>query len=97
MLSEPDGPFINPSQLNLAKYADRPGLNKVLFDYLFYHENDIKNSLELAALATQVRYVTIHYYILIYTIYFTSATYTKHVHTLNHYLILHYYSYRLYM
>lgn len=54
MLSEPDGPFINPSQLNLAKYADRPGLNKVLFDYLFYHENDIKNSLELAALATQV-------------------------------------------
>lgn len=27
--------------------------NKILFDYLFYHENDIKNSLELAALATQ--------------------------------------------
>ena len=69
MLSEPDGPFINPAQLNLAKYADRPGLNKVLFDYLFYHENDNRNSLELAALATQVRYQMIILYITCVVIY----------------------------
>ena len=54
MLSEPDGPFINTAQLNLSKYAERHGLNRVLFDYLFYHENDIRNALDLAALATQV-------------------------------------------
>ena len=55
MLSEPDGPFINPAQLNLSKYASKPSLSKALFEYLFYHENDVRNSLELSALATQVR------------------------------------------
>ena len=53
MLSEPGGPFINPSQVNLPKYATKPGINRVLFDYFFYHENDVRNSLELASLATQ--------------------------------------------
>ncbi|XP_074764612.1 tetratricopeptide repeat protein 8 isoform X1 [Athene noctua] len=43
MLTNPDGPFINLSRLNLAKYAQKPKLAKALFDYIFHHENDVKN------------------------------------------------------
>uniref|UniRef100_F6Y677 Tetratricopeptide repeat protein 8 n=2 Tax=Ciona intestinalis TaxID=7719 RepID=F6Y677_CIOIN len=53
MLSSPDGPFINVSRLNYSKYAARPNLAKVLFEYIFHHENDVRNALELAALATE--------------------------------------------
>ncbi|TRY55535.1 hypothetical protein DNTS_003660 [Danionella cerebrum] len=53
MLTSPDGPFINLSRLNLAKYAKRPNLSKTLFEYIFHHENDIKTALDLAALATE--------------------------------------------
>ncbi|NXO03494.1 TTC8 protein, partial [Rhinopomastus cyanomelas] len=53
MLTSPDGPFINLSRLNLAKYAQKPKLAKALFEYIFHHENDIKNALDLAALATE--------------------------------------------
>lgn len=53
MLSQPDGPFINLSRLNLSKYATRPSLAKILFEYILYHENDVRNALELAALATE--------------------------------------------
>ncbi|EDV29838.1 Tetratricopeptide repeat protein 8 [Trichoplax sp. H2] len=53
MLSQPDGPFINVARLNLSKYASRPNLSKVLFEYLFHHENDIRSALELAALTTE--------------------------------------------
>ncbi|XP_071665645.1 tetratricopeptide repeat protein 8 isoform X3 [Patagioenas fasciata] len=53
MLTNPDGPFINLSRLNLAKYAQKPKLAKALFEYIFYHENDVKNALDLAALATE--------------------------------------------
>ncbi|NXF39456.1 TTC8 protein, partial [Nyctibius bracteatus] len=53
MLTNPDGPFINLSRLNLAKYAQKPKLAKALFEYIFHHENDIKNALDLAALATE--------------------------------------------
>ncbi|XP_018426566.1 PREDICTED: tetratricopeptide repeat protein 8 isoform X4 [Nanorana parkeri] len=53
MLTNPDGPFINLSRLNLSKYAQNPGLAKTLFDYIFHHENDVKNALELAAQATE--------------------------------------------
>ncbi|XP_059675330.1 tetratricopeptide repeat protein 8 isoform X4 [Gavia stellata] len=42
MLTNPDGPFINLSRLNLAKYAQKPKLAKALFEYIFHHENDIK-------------------------------------------------------
>ncbi|MEE6494296.1 hypothetical protein FKM82_017084 [Ascaphus truei] len=52
MLTNPDGAFINLSRLNLAKYAQEPSLAKTLFEYIFHHENDVKNALELAALAT---------------------------------------------
>ncbi len=30
MLTEPDGPFIDVSKLNMAKYAQRPAVAKVL-------------------------------------------------------------------
>ncbi|XP_054017907.1 tetratricopeptide repeat protein 8 [Dryobates pubescens] len=53
MITNPDGPFINLSRLNLAKYAQKPKLAKALFEYIFYHENDVKNALDLAALATE--------------------------------------------
>lgn len=53
MLSTPDGPFINLARLNFAKYAAKPNLAKALFEYIFHHENDVRNALELASLATQ--------------------------------------------
>ncbi|XP_010166378.2 tetratricopeptide repeat protein 8-like, partial [Antrostomus carolinensis] len=53
ILTNPDGPFINLSRLNLAKYAQKPKLAKALFEYIFHHENDVKNALDLAALATE--------------------------------------------
>jgi tetratricopeptide repeat protein 8 len=53
MLSEPDGPFINVSKLDLSKYAERPNLSKALFEYVFHKENDVRNALELAAKATE--------------------------------------------
>ncbi len=43
MLSTPDGPFINLARLNMAKYAGRPNLAKALFEYIFHHENDVRN------------------------------------------------------
>ena len=43
MLSTPDGPFINLARLNFSKYAARPNLAKALFEYIFHHENDVRN------------------------------------------------------
>ena len=43
MLSSPDGPFINLARLNMPKYAGRPNLAKALFEYIFHHENDVRN------------------------------------------------------
>lgn len=48
-----DDQFINLSRLNFSKYADTPSLAKPLFEYIFYHENDIRNGLQLASLATE--------------------------------------------
>ncbi|KAM9646008.1 tetratricopeptide repeat protein 8 [Trichechus inunguis] len=53
MLTNPDGPFINLSRLNLTKYAQKPKLAKALFEYIFHHENDVKTALDLAALSTE--------------------------------------------
>ncbi|CAI5764374.1 repeat 8 [Podarcis lilfordi] len=53
MLTNPDGPFINVSKLNLNNYAQKPKLAKALFEYIFHHENDVKNALDLAAYGTQ--------------------------------------------
>ncbi|KAL1117913.1 hypothetical protein AAG570_004226 [Ranatra chinensis] len=53
MITQPDGPFIQVSRLNLAKYAAIPGVAKPLFQYIFYHENDVRNALDLAVEATK--------------------------------------------
>lgn len=42
MLSQSDGPFVNLSRLNVDKYAADPQINRTLFDYVFYHEGDMK-------------------------------------------------------
>ncbi|KAL0267478.1 UNVERIFIED_CONTAM: hypothetical protein PYX00_009733 [Menopon gallinae] len=52
MLSEVNGQFIEVSRLNLAKYAQGPTA-KPLFEYLYYHENDVQHALQLAIEATQ--------------------------------------------
>jgi len=43
MLTSPDGPFINLARLDMAKYATKPALAKALFEYIFHHENDVRN------------------------------------------------------
>lgn len=43
IVSQLDGPFIQISRLNLAQYALKKGVAKPLFEYIFYHENDIRN------------------------------------------------------
>ncbi len=53
MLSSADGPFVNVSRLNLNKYAANQALARPLFEYLFYHDGDVRTALQLAALATQ--------------------------------------------
>ncbi|KAJ8967484.1 hypothetical protein NQ314_002798 [Rhamnusium bicolor] len=53
MLSQKDGPFIQVSRLNISKYAKNSSLSKPLFEYLFYHEGDVRNAMELAVQATQ--------------------------------------------
>uniref|UniRef100_A0A8C9TRM1 Tetratricopeptide repeat domain 8 n=1 Tax=Scleropages formosus TaxID=113540 RepID=A0A8C9TRM1_SCLFO len=54
MLTNPDGPFINLSRLNLNSYNSIYGcILSTLFEYIFHHENDIKNALDLAAMATE--------------------------------------------
>lgn len=53
MLSAKDGPFIQVSRLNIPKYAKSGALAKPLFEYLFYHEGDIRNAMELAVHGTQ--------------------------------------------
>ena len=48
-----DGPFINLARLNLSKYASHPTMSKCLFEYILFHENDVRVALDLAAQATQ--------------------------------------------
>lgn len=38
-----DGFFINLVRLNFIKYVVRLNLAKVLFEYIFYYENDVRN------------------------------------------------------
>lgn len=53
MLTQKDGPFIQISRLNISKYAKNEILAKPLFEYLYYHDNDVRNAMELAVQATQ--------------------------------------------
>jgi tetratricopeptide repeat protein 8 len=43
MVSQMDGPFINISRLNFSKYASDKQLSKLLFNYIYYQQNDIRN------------------------------------------------------
>lgn len=43
IVSQLDGPFIQISRLNLTKYAAQKTVAKPLFEYIFYHENDVRN------------------------------------------------------
>lgn len=45
--------MINHYRLNFSKYAQNGSLAIPLYEYLFYHEGDIRNSMELAVQATQ--------------------------------------------
>ncbi|XP_076665274.1 tetratricopeptide repeat protein 8 [Andrena cerasifolii] len=54
MLTEPGGPFIQLSRLNISKYAGQPSIAKPLFEYIYYHEHDVRYALDLAVQATQV-------------------------------------------
>ncbi|VIO97918.1 Uncharacterized protein BM_BM6009 [Brugia malayi] len=53
MISEPNGPFVNLSRLNIDKYAIDPCVNRNLFEYVFYHEGDMKIAHQIAILATK--------------------------------------------
>ncbi|XP_063588371.1 tetratricopeptide repeat protein 8-like [Penaeus indicus] len=55
MLPSGEGPFINLARLNVAKYASQPNIAKALFEYIYYHENDVRHALDLAAQATQAQ------------------------------------------
>lgn len=47
ILTQSGGPFINTNRLDLAKYACRPDLARVLCDYLLYYEHNVKKAMEL--------------------------------------------------
>lgn len=42
MISEPNGPFVNLSRLNIDKYAANSQINRNLFEYVFYYEGDMR-------------------------------------------------------
>jgi tetratricopeptide repeat protein 8 len=35
--------------LNVAKYAKKPSVSKALFEYILYHENSVREAMDLAA------------------------------------------------
>lgn len=45
-LGDPTGPLFQSSQLNPSKYVDKP-VAKALFQFLYYHEGDIRKALDL--------------------------------------------------
>ncbi|XP_033229875.1 tetratricopeptide repeat protein 8 isoform X2 [Belonocnema kinseyi] len=53
MLSEPGGPFIQLSRLNIAKYASDVTVAKPLFEYIYYHEHDPSIALDVAVQANK--------------------------------------------
>uniref|UniRef100_A0A0N4ZJ99 TPR_REGION domain-containing protein n=1 Tax=Parastrongyloides trichosuri TaxID=131310 RepID=A0A0N4ZJ99_PARTI len=53
MVAQLDGSFINLGRLNIDKYSADPNVNKQLFEYVFYHEGDMKIAHQIAATATK--------------------------------------------
>ena len=35
--------------MNVAKYAKKPSVSKALFEYILYHENSVREAMDLAA------------------------------------------------
>ncbi|MFH4975638.1 hypothetical protein AB6A40_002347 [Gnathostoma spinigerum] len=53
MVAQSDGPFVNLARLNVDKYAKEPGLSRLLFEYVFYTEGDMKLAHQIATVATK--------------------------------------------
>lgn len=51
-LGDPTGPLFQASRLNLANYVDKP-VAKALFQFLYYHEGDIRKALDLCKAAIE--------------------------------------------
>ncbi|XP_051240695.1 tetratricopeptide repeat protein 8 isoform X2 [Dicentrarchus labrax] len=66
MLTNPDGPFINLSRLNLAKYSQKPNLSRTLFEFIFHHENDVKN-VSVALICYKANWFALHCKIVYYS------------------------------
>lgn len=52
-IGDPAGPIFQTSRMHPAKYAEKQFVAKPLFKYLYYHEGDIRNALELCEAATK--------------------------------------------
>lgn len=55
MLSEPGGPFIQLSRLNISKHAKDTTVAKPLFEYIYYHEREPTIALDLAVNANNYK------------------------------------------
>ncbi|VDM64462.1 unnamed protein product [Angiostrongylus costaricensis] len=53
MASNPGGPFVMLERLNIDKYGADPMVNRQLFEYVFYHEGDMKTAHQIAAIASK--------------------------------------------
>lgn len=47
------GQFLNLARLNVEKYARERSVSRQLFEYVFYHESDMKTAHQIAAAATR--------------------------------------------
>ena len=47
------------ARLNVAKYSKKPNVSKALFEYIFYHENSVREAMDLAAQVSQQAIITL--------------------------------------
>lgn len=47
VLGDPTGSLFQSSQLNVVKFVEKDSVSKQLFQFLYYHEGDVKKSLDL--------------------------------------------------
>ena len=53
-LGDPTAPLFHTSRLNPLQFASKPGVSKILFLYLYYHEGDVKKALDLCDAVLEV-------------------------------------------
>lgn len=46
-LGDPTGPLFQTSRLHPSKYAEKNSIAKILYQFLYYHEGDIRKALDL--------------------------------------------------